>query len=785
MKNQYSIRQMQKRRDNRKHYLFTFLILLLISILFGCNHKSTMENASAKHPIDTEERAEIVKEEGTEIVREDNTENDTEFVRWTDTHIFLHEDYEICAVAGEYIYGYRREPVQLVCHDKKSGRFLQQIPLEDVEQITSMQADKEGNLYVTGSQGGDTVFLQVDVQGRTHTMQQRVLEDMEHAGSDVKAKGMFKDSQNHYFLWYELCIPLSEIYSEEEFAEKLKADPSAERTYGYVERVYVKDEELNTLFYVQIPNLGDSRVVGFYMDETEIPTFLAEDGEGLYLQQLDLNKQETGKKQYLDYAAAFGREFKHFAGQEESFLYCQEDCLYEFVYDAQEPEILCQLSAYGISEEQMLFLDVSDECIEIISRDEQDGSVIYSMLQKGKSNKLTLTLGTFMLQEELAGLVSRYNREQSEIRIEPVIYVKEDIDYEDARNCLNMDILTGNAPDIIDVSGLNYSILSDKGIFVDLYECMEQDGELQKEALVPSVAHAYEIDGQLFAMAPAFQLFSMWGKSSLIQDRAGLNLTEFKALLTENGANLSGIGGFSVDEPLLTTLCTFGMNELINWDDRTCDFEGQYFRDILEFVTEYEEKKPERSGKSVANGGIIIENAGIYEVAAYQIACKRFGEEVSFVGYPTEKGSGTAVSLRGPQLAINSGGKYRNEAWDFIKYYLQNGGKTHGFPVIQSRLEERLLKAQEPITSNGADGTGKLPHASFYNGEETILVYEASPEDVDKIKSLIEQATNIFEYDTEIMSIIEEEAAYYFAGQKSIEEVAEIVQNRVSLYLAE
>jgi len=35
------------------------------------------------------------------------------------------------------------------------------------------------------------------------------------------------------------------------------------------------------------------------------------------------------------------------------------------------------------------------------------------------------------------------------------------------------------------------------------------------------------------------------------------------------------------------------------------------------------------------------------------------------------------------------------------------------------------------------------------------------------------------------MSIIEEEAAYYFAGQKSIEEVAEIVQNRVSLYLAE
>lgn len=777
MKKQYSIRRTRKTKDYRKHFLFTFLILLLISILFGCNHKSTMENPSVKSSVNTEEKA--------ESEREDNAENDTESVSWTDTHIFLHEDYEICAAAGEYIYGYRREPVQLMCHDKESGEFLQQIPLEGVEQITAMQGDKEGNLYVTGSLEEETVFLQVDVQGRTHTLQQTVLEDMEHAGRDVRAKGMFKDSQDHYFLWYELCIPLSEIYSEEEFAEKLKADPLAERTYSYVERVYVKDNEMNTLFYAQIPNLGDSRVVGFYMDEAEAPTFLAEDGEGLYLQQLDLDKQETGKKQYLDYTVAFSGELKHFVGQEESFLYCQNDCLYEFAYDAQEPKALFKLSAYGINEEQMLFLDASDGCIEIISRDEQDGSVIYSMLQEGKSDKLILTLGTFMLQEELAGLISRYNREQSEIRIEPLIYVEEDMDYEEARNRLNMDILTGNAPDMIDVSDLNYSIMSDKGIFVDLYECMEQDGELQKEALVPSVAHAYEIDGHLFAMAPAFQLFSMWGKSSLIQDRSGLNLTEFKALLAENDENLSSVGGFSVDEPLLTTLCTFGMSELINWDDRNCDFEGEYFRDILEFVREYEEKKPERSGKSVANGGIIIENAGIYEVAAYQIACKRFGEAVSFVGYPTENGSGTAVSLRGPQLAINSGGKHRNEAWDFIKYYLQNGGNTHGFPVIQSRLEERFLKAQEPILSTGADGTDKLPHASFYNGEETILVYEASPEDVDKIKSLIKQATNIFEYDTEIMNIIEEEAAYYFAGQKSIEEVTSVVQNRVSLYLME
>ncbi len=50
---------------------------------------------------------------------------------------------------------------------------------------------------------------------------------------------------------------------------------------------------------------------------------------------------------------------------------------------------------------------------------------------------------------------------------------------------------------------------------------------------------------------------------------------------------------------------------------------------------------------------------------------------------------------------------------------------------------------------------------------------------------LINSTENISRYDEQINKIINEEASAFFEGQKSSKEVAEIIQNRVSNYLAE
>ena len=50
---------------------------------------------------------------------------------------------------------------------------------------------------------------------------------------------------------------------------------------------------------------------------------------------------------------------------------------------------------------------------------------------------------------------------------------------------------------------------------------------------------------------------------------------------------------------------------------------------------------------------------------------------------------------------------------------------------------------------------------------------------------MIQGAAYCADNESPAISIVKEEAAAFFAGDKSAEEVAKIVQNRVSIYLAE
>lgn len=91
----------------------------------------------------------------------------------------------------------------------------------------------------------------------------------------------------------------------------------------------------------------------------------------------------------------------------------------------------------------------------------------------------------------------------------------------------------------------------------------------------------------------------------------------------------------------------------------------------------------------------------------------------------------------------------------------------------------------QPTMVTSIEGTYEMSKGSYYTEDTSIEVFEATPEEAAAVKKLIDSADNKFEYHVEIMDIISEEAEAFLAGQKSAEDVAEIIQNRVSLYLQE
>lgn len=60
-----------------------------------------------------------------------------------------------------------------------------------------------------------------------------------------------------------------------------------------------------------------------------------------------------------------------------------------------------------------------------------------------------------------------------------------------------------------------------------------------------------------------------------------------------------------------------------------------------------------------------------------------------------------------------------------------------------------------------------------------------TPEDANKLYQLIETPERLSVYDETVVDIIIEEAEEYFAGNRTAEDAAARVQERVSLYVAE
>ncbi len=82
------------------------------------------------------------------------------------------------------------------------------------------------------------------------------------------------------------------------------------------------------------------------------------------------------------------------------------------------------------------------------------------------------------------------------------------------------------------------------------------------------------------------------------------------------------------------------------------------------------------------------------------------------------------------------------------------------------------IKKKEPKTTWGYD-------------DFEIEIYAATEEDIAAVKKLIESADTMYQYDEQIMNIISEETGAFFEGQKRAKDAADIIQNRVQIYVNE
>lgn len=175
------------------------------------------------------------------------------------------------------------------------------------------------------------------------------------------------------------------------------------------------------------------------------------------------------------------------------------------------------------------------------------------------------------------------------------------------------------------------------------------------------------------------------------------------------------------------------------------------------------------------------------------------GRYITFKGFPMEDGScGSSFSVYGG-VAMSSACKDKEGAWAFIRQLLLPTGETDGwgmsgFPVNKEDFEATAAKSMEVEYMTDGQGNQVLdlegnPIQESKGGwgwaTLNIDLQATTQQEYDQIMELYNAIDSLYSYDTKISEIVNDVAGSYFAGDKTLEETAGLIQNRVKTYVNE
>lgn len=708
-------------------------------------------------------------------------------VIWQPAYLQLEKPYTQILAADHTLYGCYTESGQMLLDSIEKGSLsanadlsAKTVTLPHIDMYSGIAADPEGYAYFLEAGEGGVWLCRIDPRTDASAPEKIELKDSQDVG-DMRLKAVMADERGYLYIWCGLSIPRTE-----------RIDGVESQIWSEADRVYVMNREWETVFYEEILDVSGVQVLCFQIGPDGVPFFLLKDDLEICVQEIDVEGQQGKEKLSLGSTLdCFDMQDanipEHMAYTGSGWVYCRNGWLLEFRQDTQEKVQILNLASDGILSEDILFLAKNEDRIEIIDREAETGALEYIVFTPGTSDKKTVTLGVTFMVQDLERAVAEFNRSSTGYKVEIVDYYSRTGDYEEASEQLKLALVTGKAPDIIAVSGMDYQMFTGKAVLADLYDFMEKDGECSKDMLVESVARACEDQGHLYTIAPSFQLHTMWGYSDVTGGRSGVTFSQLLKILQDKGKDFNAIGGFSADEPVLNWLCAVAMDEFVDWETGTCAFDGDYFKEVLSFVGGYSPEYMEGSYSERIHSRVQVMTVGILtSMAEYQIQKQLYGGELSFIGYPVAEGSGTVVDYQASAVGINAGGEEQAGAWAFVKFYLMKGYDGQGFPVVKQQFDQAMEDAmQDDYVAAEGGGTEKLPKGYYSDGDSQILAYAATKEEVDAIRGLVDQVENRLKYHRGIEKIINEEAQGYLSGQVDLDRTAEKIQNRVSILLQE
>lgn len=364
------------------------------------------------------------------------------------------------------------------------------------------------------------------------------------------------------------------------------------------------------------------------------------------------------------------------------------------------------------------------------------------------------------------------------------------------------DIISGNGPDILSPGGLENQMeeLVSMGAFEDLNPYLDQSSVLDREDMIESVLNAQTYDGVLVSLPASFDIYTYFGNSAIVGGEMGWSYKDVIALLKANPGSALDDG---IDRTRTLSFC-MDINDFVDWETATCSFDCDEFKDLLEFVAQL--SMPEESVfnsdgwpllmEKLKSGDILLLFAGISSFTDIQVVQEKFQGDVTAIGLPTTDGSFKGHLLVQSSAMMLSSSDVKKGAWEFIECYFIKGDERYryGFPNSWSKLEEMITKELEqrldfsgnPVFDENGDPV-PANRVGYTFGDYHFDTHFPTQEEIDLVLDLIRSGSNTDSSEREAMlrQIVNEEAEAFFRGQKTVDQVAETIQRRASIYVSE
>ncbi|WP_160559827.1 extracellular solute-binding protein [Parablautia muri] len=676
---------------------------------------------------------------------------------------------------GDVFYlEYENSQAKLVSMDMDSQETVELLAeLGEYQYITSLDSDGEGNLLVSVTGYTDETAAQIkEILIKTLDADGKELASLDVSEAFLQSPGFYianvlTDGDGNYYV----CDG-REIFI-------LKPD-------GSVYSQMSPGEYINCFF-----RMKDGKIGAAYLD----------DARGFIV-----NEVIPGEKELKQINSSISFDYGTYqGGADTDLLYTENGVLLSCNLSDEKPEEILRWTDYDVNSANLTSVVVlPDGRIAALTTDfmsPEGGTELVVLTKKRKSEvpeKIILTYGTYYPSFFAERDITDFNRQSQKYHIMIKEYGDASMDYREKSDLYLKELESGQFPDIIDLSycPMPLETLISVGAIEDLNPYLEADEIINREDYVESVLEAYEREGKLYAIMPYYGVQALIGKVSEIGDAKTWTVEDVMELMADADSGVELLSGVDKSD-ILWTMCTMNQELFINEETGTCNFTGEDFKKILTFANGFADKAgDEATLDDLKNGRTLLYNGYVTSVSQYQMYEFMFGGPVNLIGYPTFGKGGLTLFSNGTTAAMSSGSENKEGVWEFIRFNVTKerqenvGAPNGGFPILKSALEKQFEKDMEPEYRKEENGNQtqmpKMTWAGSMGGEEySVAVYAATQEQVDRVREVIMSAQGTVRMDEEVMHIILEEASGYFSGQKSVEDVASVVQNRVQLYLNE